>query len=159
MGAMRRSLLALALLLALTACGDDGPTLEERRAEYREEAETVCAVANAESAQLSAPSSVDAVPEFADQAVALVRDTVADLEELEPPEEDAEEVEERMLAPLREDVAVAEDYAEQLRAAAAANDVATLLGLAAQRPQTSADLEWMREYGLPECARAADQTS
>jgi len=50
-----------------------------------------------------------------------------------------------------------EAYAEEVKAAAAAGDGATLLRLVQERPQTSADLDFMREYGFDQCVRAADQ--
>jgi hypothetical protein len=160
---VRRSLLLVPVLLLTAACsgGDAGsgePSLEERREAYLSEAEGVCATANEQVRALGTPTGVAEVPAFADRAVEVVRTTVDDLTAVEPPEEDAAEITEKVYDPLRADVTAAEAYAEQLKAAAAANDTATLLQLVGERPQTTADLEFMREYGFGLCVQAADQT-
>jgi hypothetical protein len=153
---MRRTALLLpALTLALTACGD---SLDERRAAYLADAEAVCADSNAKAANLGSPATVREVPVFARAAVLLVRATVDGLEDLEPPEEDRAEVQDKVVGPLRADVEVAEDYAAQITAAAEADDVERLLALGDEVPGTGADVAFMREYGFDECVRAAEQT-
>ncbi|HVM26967.1 MAG TPA: hypothetical protein VM433_04750 [Mycobacteriales bacterium] len=156
---MRSLLLTLPLLLVLPACagGDGEPTLEERREAYVEQAEEVCVQSNQQVQELGTPGSVAEVPAAADRAVEIVRTTVDQITALDPPEEDRPELTERVLDPLRDDVGVAEAYAEEVKAAAAAGDGATLLRLVQERPQTSADLDFMREYGFDQCVRAADQ--
>jgi hypothetical protein len=161
---VRRSLLLVPVLLLTTACsggGDDGgqPSLEDRRADYLAAAEDVCTEADIAVRDLGTPSGVADVPAFADKVVALVRSTVEELTAVEPPAEDAAEITAKVYDPLRADVTSAEAYAGQLKAAAAANDTATLLRLAGERPQTTADLAFMREYGFDQCVRVADQSS
>ncbi|HWG93247.1 MAG TPA: hypothetical protein VNU66_03340 [Mycobacteriales bacterium] len=159
---MRRSLLLVPVLVLTAACsggGDGGePSLEERREAYLTAAEDVCTETNIAVRELGTPAGVAEVPAFADRAVEVVRSSVEELTAVEPPAEDAAEVTEKVYDPLRADVTAAEAYAEQLKAAAAANDTATLLRLVGERPQTTADLAFMRDYGFDQCVRAADQT-
>lgn len=157
---MRRTGLVL-LLLALTACsggGDDGggDSLEDRRAAYVDAAEQVCADANDEVEALTRPTSVETVPEFTDQVLEVLASTVEDVTALEPPQEDQAELTEKVLDPLQADLIRAQEYATDVRTAAEANDSPGLLALIQEVPETSADLTFMREYGLIECANAAD---
>lgn len=154
---MRRALLVLPLLLLPACSGDDEPDAEDPRKAYVAAAEAVCAESNGKVAALGTPTSVAEVPAAAQEAVAIVRSTVEQLTALSPPEADRAELQDKVLGPLQADVGTAEDYAEQIRTAAAANDGAALLRLVQERPQTTADLAYMRGYGLVECAAAADQ--
>ena len=159
---MRPLALALPLLLLpLTACGggDDGPSLEDRRAAYLEETEAICKEVNEELDAKPVPTAIPAVPAYADEVVGLLKRTVDDVAAVEPPEEDRARLEDNVLEPLREDVPRAEAYAQQLKDAAAANDGAALLKLVQERPQTSADLAFMRDYGFKQCVAAADTRS
>ena len=160
---MRRLALALPLLLApLTACGgggDDAPSRAELKAAYLEETEAICAEVNEELEAKPLPTDVASVPAYADDVVALLRRTVEDVAAVEPPEQDRQRLEEKVLEPLRSDVPRAEAYAQQLKDAATANDGAALLKLVQERPQTSADLAFMRDYGFKQCVAAADTRS
>lgn len=158
---MRRLALLLPLVLVLPACSDDGgggggDGLEDRRAAYVEQAEDACTAANEELEALAQPTGVADVPEYTDAVVALLERTVQEVATAEPPEEDREELTTKVLDPLTDDLARAEEYAGQVRAAAEANDSAGLLTLVREVPNTSADLDYMRDYGLVECAKAAD---
>ncbi len=155
---MRSLVLTLPLLLVLPACsgGEDGQSLEDRRAAYVEQAEEVCIASNEQVQELGTPTSIAEIPAAADQAVEIVRSTVDEITALEPPEEDRAEVTEKVLEPLADDVGRAETYAEEVRAAADGGDSATLLGLVSQVPSTTADVAFMRDYGLVECAKAAE---
>lgn len=158
---MRRLVLAVPVLLLVTACsggdGDgDGPSLEDRRAAYVESAEQACTEANEEVEALARPTTVEAVPEFTDTVLGVLERTVEDVTALEPPEEDRAELTEKVLEPLQGDLERAQEYATSVRAAAEANDGPALLALVSEVPETSADLTFMRDYGLVECAEAAD---
>ena len=148
----------LLALLPLVACsGDDGESLQDRRDAYIADAEEICAETNTQVEELGTPTSIPEIPAAADEAVAIVRDTVERITALEPPQEDVDRLQERVLGPLAEDVGVAEEYAGKIKAAAAANDGPALLALVNERPQTSADLAYMRDYGFSQCVAAADQ--
>ena len=151
---MRRLAAALPLLLVAACSGGGGDDLEERRNAYLDRAEAVCERTNADIDALGTPAGVEQVPEFADKAVAIVQRTVEELSAVEPPEEDRAEVEQKVLEPLADDVETAEQYAEQVKAAAAANDQAGLLRLLQESPQTTADVAFMRDYGYVECVEA-----
>ena len=160
---MRRLALALpVLLLPLSACsggGDDGPSLEERREAYLEETEAICQDVNEELEAKPLPTDIPSVPAYADDVVALLERTVEEVAAVEPPEEDQGRLEENVLEPLRSDIPRAQAYAQELKDAAAANDGAALLQLVQDRPQTSADLAFMRDYGFSQCVAAADTSS
>lgn len=163
---MRRLASVLALtLLPLLGCssdeggGDSGPSLEERREAYVGSAEQVCTDANAEVAAIPTPTSIDTVAPYADAVVAVLKETVEQVAALEVPEEDRADLEEKVLEPLESDVAVAQQYAADVKTAADAGDQAALLKLVQELPQTTADLEFMRKYGLFECAKAADTSA
>lgn len=158
---MRRLALVLPLLLALPACStgqeaDDGNSLEERRAAYVEQAEDACGTANEELAALAQPTGIAEVPEYTEAVVDLLDRTAREVATAQPPEEDRDEVTTKVLDPLADDVARAQEYAAEVRTAAESGDSAALLALVQDVPNTSADLAFMRDYGLVECAQAAD---
>lgn len=158
---MRRAFV-VPLLLLVTACsgGDDGgdgaPSPAEVKADYVEAAEQACTKANDEVEALPRPTAVDAVAPFTEQVLAVLERAVEQVSALEPPEQDRAELTEKVLDPLQADVESAREYAQQVRAAADAGDDPALLGLVSAVPETSADLAFMRDYGLVECAEAAD---
>ena len=160
---MRRLALLLPLVLVLPACSsgsesEDGG-LDDRRAAYVEQLEDACSSANDELAALERPTAVAAVPDYAQAVVDLLDRTVQEVSTPEPPEEDREEVTTKVLEPLADDVARAEEYAAEVRTTAESCDSAALLALVQDVPKTTADVAFMRDYGLVECAEAADTSS
>lgn len=156
---MRRLLLVLpAIALSLGGCtgGDDGGSLEDRRAAYLDRAEGICQEANEAVEAETQPTEISAVPAFVDRLLGIARDTVAEVRALEPPEEDRDEIRSKVLDPLEVDLAAGDAYAAEIRAAAEANDSAALLRLIQEVPETTVDLEYMREYGFVECVELAD---
>lgn len=157
---MRLPALLLPLaVLPLVACsgGDSGDSLKDRRAAYVKQAEAVCKDANDKAAALQTPSSVAAVPAFADQGLQLVRSTVERFAAVQPPKEDAAEISAKVTDRLKADEATVATYVDQVKAAAAANDNAGLLRLVQNRPRTTADVAFMRTYGFDQCVKAAQQ--
>jgi prophage DNA circulation protein len=158
---MRPLALLLPVMLVLPACSGEGggdDSLEDRRAAYVEAAEQACSEANEQVAAVPAPTSVDAVAPYAEQVVEVLEQTVQEVTALEAPEEDRAELTEKVLDPLASDVERAREYAEQVREAAEGMDNAALLELVQNVPETSADVAFMRDYGLVECASAASST-
>jgi hypothetical protein len=157
---MRRLARALPLLLVLTACSTGqeagGDSLEDRRAAYLEQVEAACSAGKEELDALEQPTSIAGIPDYADAVVALLSRTVSELSTPEPPEEDRAEVTEKVLDPLAADVARGEEYAQQVRAAADSGDSAALLEIVSETPSTTADVAFMREYGMETCADAAE---
>ena len=145
----------LVVLLPLLGCSGG----DSAKDEYVSSAEQICTETNEEVEALTAPTGVDTVADYTDEVVALLETSVDEVTALEPPEQDAAELSEKVLDPFTDDVARAQEYADEVRTAAEAGDSAALLTLVRDVPQTSADLEFMREYGLVECAEAADTTS
>ena len=160
---MRRLLLVLPLLLTVPACSDDGggsaAAAPDQREEFVDAAERICSDANDEVAAIPTPTAVDTVAPYAEQVVGVLDRTVAEVSALELPEDDAAELTEKVLDPLQADVVTAREYAAQVRAAADAGDQAALLDLVAALPSTTADVGFMRSYGLTQCAAAADTTA
>ncbi len=154
---MRRALLVLPALLLVPACsGGDA----EAKAAYLERAEAVCAKANAAQTALTTPSAADAIPTYVRSVVTVAGDASADLDALEAPEGDRAEIEEKFLAPLREQVALGRTYADEVEATSKKGDTAGVLRLLGSAPlQTKADLEFLKSYGFKACVDAADTSS
>ena len=153
---MKRVAAVLPVLLLAVACGGGG---EDAKAEYLKAAEAICqdALAQREELAKAFPSDPAALPAYVDRAVGTVRDYAQRLDGLAPPEADRPVIEEKVLEPLRQQLTVAEKYAQQIRAAAEAKDDRQLTALLFDPPlETRADIAFMREYGFDACARAAD---
>lgn len=158
---MRRTVLVLPLLLLVTACsgGGDGDD-DGGKAAFITQAEAVCKEANEAQAAATVPAAPDAIPAYVRQVVTIASDASAELNALEPPEADAAELDEKFLAPLREQVGLGQAYAKQVEETAAKGDTAAVLGLLGSAPlETKADLEFLESYGFTECVEAADTSS
>lgn len=147
---MRRALL-LSTTLLLAACGGG----EDARAAYVEDATAICEEAKTEFEALTVPTSPDGFAPYADQVVGIVEKAEAELGTLMPPEDDRAALQERVLDPLAGLVKEGRAYAEQVRAAG--DDQAKLLSLLSKRPSAAdIDTEYLRSYGLEECADAIE---
>jgi hypothetical protein len=145
---MRRALL-LSTVLLLTACGGG----EDEKQAYVDRASTICEEAVTEFEAVSTPTTPDGFAPYADQVVAILEKTEADLSALEPPADDRPELEQKALQPLGDLVEEGKAFAERVRAAG--SDQGQLLALLSERPTAEdIDQEFLRSYGLEPCADA-----
>ena len=152
-----RTVRVLPLLLLATACGGGG---DGGKAAYVAEAEAVCTKANDAQQAATLPVSADAIPVYVRQVVTIAADASAGLDALEPPEDDAAELDEKFLGPLREQVVLGEAYATKVEQTAAKGDPNAVLALLGSAPlETKADLAFLESYGFAECVEAADTSS
>jgi hypothetical protein len=150
------ALLACLLLLGL-GCdtgdggGREGATERQRlsKAEFVRRADALCAEYERRLARLRQPRDVEALADFVDEALPIVREAIARLRALEPPAELEPEVE-RWLERNDENV----ERMEALRDAARAGDETRVqtIASAASENEREAD-ELAREIGLRDCAR------
>lgn len=143
---MRRALLLTSALL-LTACGGG----DDAKAAFVEDATAICEKAAADSEALTQPAAPAGFAPYADQLVAIAEQALQDLETLELPEADREDLESRVIEPFADVVAEGQAFAEKVRAAG--TDQAKLLPLLSQVPDAGeVDLQYLRDYGLGICA-------
>ena len=147
---MTRALLLSSVLL-LTACGGGDVAM----AAYVDQAEQICERAQSEFEALEVPRTAEGFAPYADQLVEVAEQAQNDLEALTPPEDDREELQERVLTPFAGVVEEGKAFAEKVRAAG--TDQSKLLPLLSQRPTTDEiDIEYLRSYGLDTCADAIE---
>ncbi len=148
---MRRAVL-LSTVLLLTACGGG----EDEKAAFVKEATAICDRAAEQSEALKTPATPAEFSPYADQLVRIAEQAQQDLETLELPPGDREDLESRVLEPFADVVAEGQAFAEKVRAAG--EDQAKLLPLLSQLPDAGeVDLEYLRSYGLGSCADVISQ--
>lgn len=151
---------ALPLLLLVAACSGGGDKADASAKDaFVAEAEALCAKVNTQLAEVrkQQPTAVDLVPGYVHRIVEVARTNVTQLTTLTPPAQDKAEFEAKVLAPLRAQLVVADDYDAKVTAAAKKKDNAALFQLVTNPPlETKADVAWMKSYGLEQCATAAD---
>lgn len=157
---MRRASLVLSplvlTLLVLPACGGGD---EQAKAAYVEQAEAVCARANAARQAVPAATSAAGIPKAVRALVDVAAGATAELAALKPPEKDAAQIQEKFVGPLQSQVQDGQAYAARVQAAKG-SDAGALLRLLAEAPtETRADLEFLRDYGFRACVEAADTAS
>lgn len=152
---------AITLGLSATGCGDDDPE-PLTKAEFVAEANAICAGTNeqldavfesvwtdVEELDTSTPEGQTSVfvrfDAAVDEAMPHVRRQLADLRELTPPRDDAEEI-----ARLLDDTEAAFDEFARLMNDAAAGDQAAMAALEDDDPLVDVDRR-AREYGLVVC--------
>jgi hypothetical protein len=165
MGGMTRRRLAApltALVLALSACsgggGDEAAPPEEvdPKQAYVEQATEICTSADEDFAALTQPTTPEQFGPYAAEVVGIADRARSQLVDLTPPEEDRAEVESRVLTPFA--ALVEQGRAWSAEVTAAGTDQAALLALLGERPTSAGiDKEFLRSYGLDECAEAVSR--
>lgn len=149
---MNRLALVLPLVLVVACGGSSGPS----KADYIARAEAICKKANADVKALPFPTSTAAISDYAAKIVAVADETTTALGKLDQPAADKDDLEKKVLAPLRTQVSEGKEFAAKIKAAVDANDQKTLQQLVAKPPVgTEADLDWMRTYGFTQCVDTA----
>ena len=90
---MRRGLVFVFVLaaLGLAGCGGGGGGGSSSAAEFRQQADAICAKYEAKINALGTPSSLEELGDFVDQAVSIVEQGNEELQSLEPPDELADD--------------------------------------------------------------------
>jgi hypothetical protein len=145
---MRATLISAALAVVLAGCGGSGGGDRLSKAEWVTQADAICKRVNDRLEQTEQPETMPELVTVLEQGLADVDAAIADLRELEPPEEIEGDVD-AWLAKVEE----ASEEIEKARDAAKAQDEAKLS--AALEEGTRVNDEGnrrARELGLKECA-------
>ena len=138
-------IVAALTLVTLSACSQ-GLSKEE----FIEQADRVCAEADAKTRDIEPPRTPAALKEFVAQARDITEGLLNDLRELEPPEGD-QDVIDRMIARI----AAAMDLLPEIQAAAEERSIEDINRLAGRLKEEAAEANRIaQEYGLEECGRA-----
>jgi len=142
------------LALGLAACSGGGD--EDAKATYVEQASAVCDETSTDFSALTQPTAPAELGPFVDQTLAIAERAQTGLAALTPPEDDRAELDRRVLVPFAALVDEGRAYAADVEAAGI--NPAALLPLLGQRPSVEGiDLDYLREYGLENCADAISQ--
>lgn len=132
-------------LLAGTACTQEGLSKEE----YIRRADAICEEAEKQTEQIQPPRTPDALAEFVDEAERITGDLLADLRELEPPEEGRETID-SLLARIED----ALGFLPELKEAAEERAAGRVRELGEELQQASSEAnDLAQEYGLQVCGR------
>lgn len=132
-------------LLVLSACSG-----AMSREEYIEEADRLCAEADAKTRDLEPPKSPAELEEFAAEAQDITGQLLDDLRDLEPPEEGRETIE-QMLSKIEE----AMGYLPDIQQAAAAGNTRELSGIAQNLQSAASEANRLaQEYGFERCGQS-----
>lgn len=133
------------LLLALASCSE-GPSKEE----FIEQADAICAEADAKTEGLDVPRTPQGLAEFVDRAQEISEDLLADIRALEIPEEGRETIE-QMLQKIEETIAFLPDVQE----AAESGDLRDIGRIGRRVQESAAEANRLaQEYGLEQCGRS-----
>ena len=133
--------------IILAACGGDPLSKEE----FIAQADAICAEAEEEIADMERPTNPDQIDGFVRQARELTENTLEQLRELDPPEADAEKLEQMLDAIQR-----AVDQLPALAEAAKTNDTQAIAEASrAVQEATETSREIASEYGFEKCGGVA----
>jgi hypothetical protein len=148
----RASLASAALVLvALVAagCGGDGGNGELTAAEFRQQADAICAEFEGKLDAIEEPSSPEDLKRFVDEAVPVIEDGTQQLADLEPPEEFRDKWT-RVTEINEENV----DTIKAVQAALEDDDVEEAQRLIQEADGTEEEADRLaREIGLTECGQ------
>ena len=143
--AMKLAALAILSAATLAACGG-GDRLSED--EFREQANGICAEYNEKIADLGNPTSPEDIPEYVERGIPIIEEGIAELRELNPPEEMEADFD-RMLDETEKTIPAA----RQLSEAAADQDAEAVQEAISQGQESDAETDRIAtELGLDECA-------
>lgn len=156
---MKRALLLVPVLLVAACGGGGGDAAAGSKAAFVKQAEAICTKANTARKAEKTPTSAQELPAYVRRVVTLASDASAELNALEPPKKDAAELDAKFLGPLREQVGRGQAFATQVEKTSATGDTAAVLKLLGSAPlSTTADVGFVRSYGMTACADAANPT-
>jgi hypothetical protein len=143
-----KSAAALALVLAALASGCGGGDERLSEEEFRTQANAICEEYNEKLGAIGTPESPEEIPQFVDEGIPVIEEGIAELRDLNPPEEFEEDYD-AMLDETEKAIPAARDLSE----AAAAGDVQAVQEAIAQgqRADEAAD-RIATELGLDSCA-------
>ena len=134
-------------VIILAACGGDPLSKEE----FIAQADAICAEAEEEIADMERPTNPDQIDSFVQQARELTENTLEQLRELDPPEADAEQLEQMLDAIQR-----AVDQLLALAEAAKTNDTQAIADASREvQEATETSREIASEYGFEKCGGVA----
>ena len=153
MSRLAHVMLGSALAVGLAACGGDSGL---SKAEYVEAANEICAEADKKTDALPTPTQPADIGPYLDEGVEIQEDALDQLEELEAPADDADQIQSELIDPYR--ALVKEVRAVRGEVEKAGNDQAAVLksleGL--QEIDTDKANDFALEYGLDQCADSAE---
>lgn len=146
---MTRAPAVLLALLVLTGCGDDALS----RRELVAQAEAICAEANAKIDAKPTATTPGEVVTSLKETLEIADEYTGRLERLAARAEDADDVREIFLTPLRGQVEALRKFVPQVEAAAPKGPAAIEALADPQLPE--ADAEAMRTFGFSSCLKTA----
>jgi hypothetical protein len=146
---MRLAALATLSAAVLAACGGgDGSGERLSEEEFREQANAICTDYNEQIAGLGSPTSPEDIPDYVERGIPIIEEGIAELRELNPPEEMADDFD-KML----DETEKAIPAARQLSEAAADQDAEAVQEAISLGQEADAESDRIaRELGLDECA-------
>lgn len=143
---MQLARIVAALALVTSGACSQGLTKEE----FIEQADRICRQADEKTQDLEPPRTPEALDGFIGEAQAITEELLRRLRELEPPEGDADVIEQ-----MTDRIESAMDTLPEIQTAAEERDVAEIDRLATRLQEEAAEANRIAQrYGLEECGRA-----